>query len=173
MVKARKINVVELNEIRSEDPTKATPEEAPEPIEDIVVPPEDEVVASTPAPLKEVEPSPVETKEIEVVNTKDAKATCAFCNKVMSVKALRYSHDKNCKGKQPVPVERTITTRTKSPERREEPYPRDKPRHPKDDEPPTPRNSLIERPQLVIPKAKPTKAEVRQQRLNNLISQAF
>lgn len=79
----------------------------------------------------------------EVMKKCDEKATCAFCNKVMSVKALRYSHDKNCKGKQPIPVERTATKRPKSPERTEEP--------------PTPRNSVVEpleMPSFIKPKSK-------------------
>ena len=57
----------------------------------------------------------------------DAKATCSFCNKVMSVKALRYSHDNNFIGKQPLPVERSFTIKSKS------------------EELPTPINSIVKR----------------------------
>ena len=64
----------------------------------------------------------------------------------MSVKALRYSHDKNCKGKQPVPETKP--------------------------EPPTPTPSKPEAP-VNQPRTKPTRAEAKQQRLNNLVSQAF
>lgn len=168
MVKARKINVVDLNEIGTADTTKATHTE-PEPIEETTTLPvevEQPIIIETP---KEIEqPIIIEKpKEIEppsqpvVMKKNDEKATCAFCKKVMSVKALRYSHDKNCKGKQPPSVERTITTRPKSPERTEEPQ--------------TPRNSIaqVEEPQLMRAKAKVTKAELRQQRLSNLVSQAF
>jgi len=71
----------------------------------------------------------------------------------MTVKALRYSHDKNCKGKKPDP-----TVRPKSPKRIEEP--------------PTPKHTKAEAP-ASQPKLKSTRAELKQQRLNNLVSQAF
>ena len=163
MVKARKINVVDLNEIRAVDHTEANHTETDEPVEEIKSPDPIEEVIQTVETVKEI-PKDVEIpKEVEVVKKCDVKATCAFCNKVMSVKALRYSHDKNCKGKQLIPVERTTTTRNKSPERTHEP--------------PTPRNSVVkheaESPQLIIPKARTTKAELRQQRFNHLVSQAF
>lgn len=99
----------------------------------------------------------------------DAKATCTFCNKVISVKALRYSHAKVCKKQQPVPVERRLTMRL--------------------EEPSTPRNSIVKHEETnfmnlgmrppheamthaIQPKARPTKAELRQPRLNNVVSQA-
>ena len=148
MVKAIKINVVDLNEIGVVDTTIATHEEKEEPVVDTL----EETIQQTLPPQDDIKPP----KEVEVMKKCDAKATCAFCNKVMSVKALRYSHDKNCKGKQPVPVERTPTIRPKSPE------------------PPTPRHSVIKHEETIPqPTARATKAEIRQQRLNNLVSQVF
>ena len=140
MVKARKINVVDLNEIRSADTHAATHVEAAEPTEETV---------DTPEPVEEPEVTPEvhETKQPEVMRKCDEKATCAFCNKVMSVKSLRYSHDKNCKGKAP-PAAPDPAARPKSPERVEE----------------TPKAQKV---------MKMTKGEMRQHRLNSLVSQAF
>ena len=95
MVKSRKINVVDLNEIKSVDNNVASHTET-------VAPPEETVPEPlVPEPVIEVETPPVQDEPTEVKPMKkcDEKATCAFCSKVMSVKALRYSHDKNCKGK--------------------------------------------------------------------------
>ena len=143
MVKTRKINVVDLNEIKSVDNNAATHTETVETAEEIAESP----VVPEPAPAPLV-PEPVQDELTEVKPMKkcDEKASCAFCNKVMSVKALRHSHDKNCKGKQPVPGTKP--------------------------EPPTPRPSKPEAP-VNQPRAKPTRAAARQQRLNNLVSQAF
>ena len=142
MVKTRKINVVDLNEIKSVDNNAATHTETVETAEESA---ESPVVSE---PVLEVETPTVkdETTDVKPMKKCDEKATCAFCNKVMSVKALRYSHDKNCKGKQPVP-------QTKP-------------------EPPTPRPSKPDAP-VNQPRTKPTRAETRQQRLNNLVSQAL
>jgi hypothetical protein len=161
MVKARKINVVDLNEIKSVDHQAATHVETLEPVEE--TPPTPEPLVEEPKdnePETKHEPIIQEApKEAQPMKKCDEKATCAFCNKVMSVKALRYSHDKNCKGKQqPEATARSTTVRNHSPE--------------KADEPPTPRHSIPEA-SIIKPKLKPTRAEVRQQRLNSLVSQAF
>jgi hypothetical protein len=140
MVKSRKINVVDLNEIKSVDNNVASHTET-------VAPPEETVPEPlVPEPVTEVEPQRVQETEDKPMKKCDEKATCAFCSKVMSVKALRYSHDKNCKGKQPAAVARSTTVKNNSPE-----------------------------PEAAVskPTAKTTRAEVRQQRLNSLVSQAF
>ena len=136
---ARKTNVVDLNEIKSVNHQEATHTEELAPIEDI-----------TPEPAKREETYNDSPEEVPIMKKCDAKATCAFCNKVMTVKALRYSHDKNCKGK-----------------------PKVEPVAPQHEEPPTPRHSYVEVVPESKPKAKPTKAELKQQRLNSLVSQAF
>ena len=163
MVKARTINVVDLNEIRSVDTQTATHTETVDQVEPEPVEPE----PVEPCPKDKLQPSRVEPEPVEqtpptkaeqiIMKKGDEKATCAFCSKTMSVKALRYSHDKNCKGKTPAPA-----VRSKSPERPTEPCP-------KVEEPQTPRQATETRPA----KAKLTRAEVRQQRLNSLVSQAF
>ena len=135
----RKINVVDLNEIKPINHQEATHTEEPEPIEDIA-----------PEPAKREETYNDSPEEVPIMKKCDAKATCAFCNKVMTVKALRYSHDKNCKGK-----------------------PKVEPVAPPHEEPPTPRHSYVEVVPESKPKTKPTKAELKQQRLNSLVSQAF
>ena len=78
------------------------------------------------------------------------KATCAFCSKTMSVKALRYSHDKNCKGKVPTP------------EKEEAKQP-----------PKVELETKATGQESRLTKAKLTRAEVKQQRLSSLVSQAF
>ena len=76
----------------------------------------------------------------------------------MTVKALRYSHDKNCKGKpQPAPKEDKPLSAPRA-----ETYV-------KAEEPATPRHSVPE----PIHKTKLTRTELKQQRVNNLVSQAF
>ena len=111
MVKTRKIHVVDLNEIKSVDNNAATHTETVEPAEETAESP------LVPEPVIELEPPPVqdETTDMKPMKQCDEKASCAFCHKVMSVKALRYSHDKNCKGKQPVPTARTTTISNNSP----------------------------------------------------------
>jgi len=183
MVKARKINVVDLNEIGPINTQEATHTETVAPIEttpeveDVVPTPIEEVL---PTPIEEVPPPTVKEvapeKKVEVVapeskvvmKKNDEKATCTFCNKVMTVKALKYSHDKNCKGKQPTEAPKALAL--------PEPTPRTNKNHralevssDAVDEPSTPRHSEP----LIQPKAKMTRAELRQQRLNNLVSQAF
>ena len=96
MVKAIKINVVDLNEIGAVDTTIATHEEKEEPVVDTL---EETIQQNEIKPPKEVEvmkKCDENPTKVEVMKKCDEKATCAFCNKVMSVKALRYSHDKNC-----------------------------------------------------------------------------
>ena len=76
----------------------------------------------------------------------------------MTVKALRYSHDKNCKGKRQAA--------------QKEDKPAVAPRantNAKVEEPPTPRHSVPQ----AIHKTKMTKTELKHQRINNLVSQAF
>jgi len=148
MVKARKINVVDLNEIRSVSPQEASHTETVEPIEETPQTPPDDTPPAQEAPIITEAP-----KEEVAMKKGDEKAACAFCNKVMTVKALRYSHDKNCKGKKPDP-----TVRPKSPAKTEEP--------------PTPKHTKAEAP-ASQPKLKSTRAELKQLRLNNLVSQAF
>jgi len=80
------------------------------------------------------------------------KIPCPNCFKMMSVKSLKYSHQKNCK---------TFKTSNKPKE-----------------EPPTP-EPVISVPIPELPKpilnkpVRATRSEIKQQRLNNLISQAF
>ena len=56
-------------------PVKPIKERKKKAIPDVIIPP----------------PSPIRTP--------DEKVVCNFCNKTMSAKSLKYSHDKNCKGK--------------------------------------------------------------------------
>ena len=132
----RKINVVDLNEIKSVNHQEATHTEELAPIEDI-----------TPEPAKREETYNDSPEEVPIMNKCDEKATCAFCNKVMTVKALRYSHDKNCKDKTQV-----------------------EPVAPPHEEPPTPRHTYVE----VVPESKlraqPTHAESNQQMLKTSVS---
>ena len=65
----------------------------------------------------------------------------------MTVKALRYSHDKNCKGKPQLVVAPRVDT------------------YEKVEEPATPRHSVPE----TFHKTKLTKTELKQQRINNLL----
>jgi hypothetical protein len=155
MVKSRKINVVDLNEIKSVDNNVASHTET-------VAPPEETVPEPlVPEPVTEVEPQRVQETEDKPMKKCDEKATCAFCSKVMSVKALRYSHDKNCKGKQPAAVARSTTVKNHSPEITQEPPT------------PKPEETKFIQHESVKDRAKRTRAEIRQQRLNSLVSQAF
>ena len=81
----------------------------------------------------------------------------------MSVKALRYSHDKNCKGKTPTIVEAPAPAPAQRTSTHKVP----------EEEPPTPRHTPVEQPKEIPPKTKLTRSEVRQKRLNSLVSQAF
>lgn len=88
------------------------------------------------------------------------KIPCPNCFKMMSVKSLKYSHQKNCK---------TFKTETKIKE--EPPTPKHIPER-------TPEPSISipipEPPKPILNKPmRPTRNEIKQQRLNNLISQAF
>ena len=56
-----------------------------------------------PAPAKE-EPPVAQTE----AQAKEEKATCPDCNKVMSVKSLKYTHANNCKAKQ-LPKQQPMT----------------------------------------------------------------
>ncbi len=82
----RKIHVVDLNELGSIETSNDTAVDS----------------VSSPDPIVEVEtPTPKASQKQDITEEKplrkgDVKATCKFCNKLMSVKALRYSHDKNC-----------------------------------------------------------------------------
>jgi len=144
----RKINVVDLNEIKSENNHLATHTENIEP-----------VVEEVEEPVETLPDVSIQSIEKPVVMKKgDEKTTCPFCNKLMTVKALRYSHDKNCKGKpQPAPKEDKPAAASRA-----ETYV-------KVEEPPTPRHSVPE----PIHKTKLTRTELKQQRINNLVSQAF
>ncbi len=157
----RKINVVDLNEIKSVPTTVANhiekeeeePTQNPEEVPTVVEEPLKGLASSTettePEPLKGLASS-TEPK----LKKCDEKATCAFCNKIMSVKALRYSHDKNCKGRRPEPV----------------PVP-----EPRAVTPPAVKviAPVFEMPQVINTRTRQSKAEIKQQRLNNLVSQAF
>ena len=89
-----------------------------------------------------------------------AKIPCPNCFKMMSVKSLKYSHQKNCK-----------TFKTSNKPKEEPPTPKHMPEH-------TP-EPIISVPVPELPKPffnKPiraTRSEIKQQRLNYLISQAF
>jgi hypothetical protein len=149
MVRKTKINVVDLNEITSVPQHVATHIEiTPEPS-----------VEEEETPIAEEPPIEEPQQEEPKMKKGDEKATCAFCNKLMSVKALRYSHDKNCKGKQQPPtVTKTATLREESP-------PPNKPF--------TTIETSLEMPPIIKPRLKQSKTELKQQRINNLISQAF
>ena len=71
-----------------QEPVKPLKERKKKAIPDVIVPP-----LPPPAPIK----------------TQDDKVVCSFCNKTMSAKSLKYSHDKNCKGKVKPPTEQPIT----------------------------------------------------------------
>jgi hypothetical protein len=149
----RKINVVDLNEIKTVNIQQA--EDIQPIIEETIPEPEVEVPKVEEPKVEEPEPK---VEEEVALKKGDAKATCAFCNKLMSVKALRYSHDKNCKGKRPEEIQ------PKKPEVLPPPAP-------KTEEPPTPRHSPTF--EEIKARAKITRAEIRQRKLNNLVSQAF
>ncbi len=158
----RQINVVDLNEIKAVPTTVATHIEKEEPLkgpasstEPVVEEEPQQIPEVIPERAKVVEetPSPEPLKGLASstepkLKKGDEKTTCAFCNKIMSVKALRYSHDKNCKGKQPV-----VAPRTNTPVKVIAP--------------------VFEMPQVINTRTRQSKAEIKQQRLNNLVSQAF
>ncbi len=157
MVRKTKINVVDLNEITA----------APKHVVEHVATPEPSEAEITPEPIAEeempVSQEPPQDEDETKMKKGDEKATCAFCNKIMSVKALRYSHDKNCKGKkpqpEPVPVTRTATLREEPSQTQREKL----------------QSSTSFEPILELPKVRPkmSRADIKQQRLNNLVSQAF
>ena len=80
-VEFEKDSSIEEEEPVKPEPVKPIKERKKKAIPDVVVPP----------------PSPIRTP--------DEKVVCSFCNKTMSAKSLKYSHDKSCKGKAKPPSE--------------------------------------------------------------------
>ena len=79
---------------------------------------------------------------------------------MMSVKSLKYSHQKNCK-----------TFKTSNKTKEEPPTPKHMPEHTPE---PIISVPIPELPKPILNKPiKATRSEIKQQRLNNLISQAF
>jgi len=94
-----------------------------------------------------------------------AKIPCPNCGKMMSVKSLKYSHQKNCKSLKPKPeIIQSVAVTTPIPEHTPEPIPKA----------PYPEEAFINSLIMPLPKtARGIRTLAKQQRINTLMSQAF
>ena len=93
---ARKIKVVEVENV--EEPETVETSDEPQPQEEESDEPQPQEESSEESKIEEVDP-PKESNH----KKQDEKITCSVCNKTMLMKTYKYTHHKLCKPKEPEP----------------------------------------------------------------------